>query len=190
MASQLVDEKGRFLNHAELVYRPGERKLVSRVFEALGCVAIETGGPYLVIQIDPGQGDFLNNVLYASEVSAEQWTFETLLQKQIGSSGELAAAYGAYEALRTAQPQRTTHFGIRMASAAELEQTLERIASLKDPELDGRLQLSGVFRPGDPGALSDALIQAFVRTDVCASGLISLGQHIELQAQLSSPARD
>ncbi len=95
MASQLVDEKGRFLNHAELVYRPGERKLVSRVFEALGCVAVETGGPYLVIQINPGQGDFLNNVLYASEVSAEQWTFETLLQQEIGSSRVLGAAFGA-----------------------------------------------------------------------------------------------
>ncbi len=121
---------------------------------------------------------------------SQKLKFETLLQNKIISSGELAAAYGAYESLRTAQPQRTTHFGIRMASAAELEQTLERIASLKDPELDGRLQLSGVFRPGDPGALSAALIQAFVRTDVCASGLISLGQHIELQAELSSPARD
>ncbi len=187
MASQLVDEKGRFLNHAELVYRPGERKLVPRVFEALGCIAVETGGPYLVIQIDPSQGDLINNVLYASEVSAEQWEFETLLQQELGRSREFAAAHRAYDSLRAAQPQRTTHFGIRMASVTELEQTLERVGSLKDPELEGRLEISGVFRPGDPGALSDALIQAFVRTDVCACGLISFGQLIELQAQLPSP---
>ena len=188
MASELVDEKGRLLNHAELVYRPGERKLVMRVFETLGCGVVETGGPYLVIQIDPGEGDFVNNVLYASEVTAEQWEFETLLQKQLGRGGELTAAHRAFDSLRSAQPQRTTHFGIRMASATELEETLERIDSLVGTELEGRLQLSAVFRPGDPGALSDALIQAFVRTDVCACGLISLGQHIELQAQLSSAA--
>ena len=82
--------------------------------------------------------------------------------------------------------QRTTHFGIRLASVEALEQLLARIRSLPDPELEGRLELAAVFRPGDPGALSDTLIQAFVRTDVCAAGLIRLGQHIELQANLAT----
>jgi hypothetical protein len=41
-----------------------------------------------------------------------------------------------------------------------------------------------VFRPGDPGSYTDMMTQAFVRTDVIASGLLAFGQHIELQWQV------
>jgi hypothetical protein len=186
MTSQLVDATGRLLNHVELVYRPGERKLVTKVFETLGCVVVETGGPFLVIQIQPGEQSFLDNVLYASEVTPAQWEFERVLLEQTETDGKLAAAYREFDALRSREPQRTTHFGIRLESVEALEQLLARIRSLPDPELEGRLQLAAVFRPGDPGALSDSLIQAFVRTDVCAAGLIRLGQHIELQVEIST----
>ena len=186
MTSQFVDATGRLLNHVELVYRPGERKLVTKVFETLGCVVVETGGPFLVIQIQPGEQSFLHNVLYASEVTPAQWEFERVLLEQTETDGKLAAAYREFDALRRREPQRTTHFGIRLESVEALEQLLARIRSLPDPELEGRLQLAAVFRPGDPGALSDSLIQAFVRTDVCAAGLIRLGQHIELQVEIAT----
>ena len=52
------------------------------------------------------------------------------------------------------------------------------------PDLVGRVTLSGVFRPGDPGSYTDTMTQAFVRTDVIASGLLAFGQHIELQWQV------
>jgi len=38
-------------------------------------------------------------------------------------------------------------------------------------------------RPGDEQSMTDDLIQAFVSTDVAFSGLATLGQAIELQAQ-------
>ena len=41
----------------------------------------------------------------------------------------------------------------------------------------------GFFRPGDPGSYTDFIMQSFIKTDVAASGLITFGQHIELQAQ-------
>ena len=44
--------------------------------------------------------------------------------------------------------------------------------------------MSGVFRPGDPGAYTDTMVQAFVRTDVVAAGLLAFGQHVELQYQI------
>ncbi len=50
--------------------------------------------------------------------------------------------------------------------------------------LAGRVSVSGVFRPGDPGSYTDTMAQAFVRTDVIASGLLTFGQHIELQWQV------
>ena len=184
MAPEVVDARGRLLNHVELVYRPGERKLAGRLFEQLGCSVLETGGPFLVIQVQPESGDVLNNVLYASEVTPEQWSFETRLREALAAGGPLGESFRGFEAERSRAPQRTTHFGIRMASAAQLEETLERLRTLRDPDLDGRLRICGVFRPGDPGSLSETLIQAFVQTDVCAAGLLALGQHIELQAQL------
>ena len=50
-----------------------------------------------------------------------------------------------------------------------------------DPDLRGRLRLSGVFHPSQPGAASPTLSQAFVFTDIISASLLLLGQHIELQ---------
>ena len=35
-----------------------------------------------------------------------------------------------------------------------------------------------------PGSYTDVMVQAFVKTDVVAAGLLALGQHVELQWQL------
>jgi hypothetical protein len=48
--------------------------------------------------------------------------------------------------------------------------------------MQGRFQVRAV-RPTDPEAMTPDLIQAFVYTDIIASGLFCLGQVIELQAQ-------
>ena len=53
------------------------------------------------------------------------------------------------------------------------------------PALAGRVSISGVFRPGDDGAQSATQTQAFVYTDVIASGILAFGQHIELQWETS-----
>ena len=38
-----------------------------------------------------------------------------------------------------------------------------------------------MFRPGDPGSVSDKVAQAFVSVDTFAAGLLTFPQHIELQ---------
>jgi hypothetical protein len=186
MARQLISGAGGLLNHVEMVYRPSERALVRRLFEALGCKVIETGGRFLVIHADPQAADprMLDNCLYASEVTPEQWRFEEALQRELGSRRELLESYQAFAAMTRRTPQHTTHFGIRLSSLARLEEILTSLESLRDEEplWRRRVEISGVFRPGDAESLSDTLVQAFVRTDVCAAGFISLGQHIELQA--------
>ena len=50
-----------------------------------------------------------------------------------------------------------------------------------EDDLSGRVALSGVYYPDEPGAYAPNMIQAFVKTDVVASGLLAFGQHIELQ---------
>jgi hypothetical protein len=169
-----------------MVYRPGARERVAKAFEMLGCRAIETGGRYLVIQIDEKAPSLLDNVLYASEVTAEQWSFEQVLADALESRDGLGPAQQTYASRFRREPQRTSHFGIRVGSATELDAILDAIGSMP-AAADGlcELEITGVFRPGDPGALSDSLIQAFVRTELCAAGLITLGQHIELQVDLS-----
>lgn len=170
------------LNHVELVYRPGERELAKRVFELLGCNPVDRGGTWFTSFVDADGADWCNNVLYASEVTPEQWAFEEALDAS-------SPARVAYLDRLTREPQRAFHFGIRLPDEATLEATCARITDAgnggSDGELAGRIRIAGVFRPGDPEAVADSMVQAFVWTDVIASGLLTLGQHIELQWQLS-----
>ena len=60
-----------------------------------------------------------------------------------------------------------------MPSEQAFDATVDRITNIDQvaPSLSGRVSLSGVFRPGDPGAQSRTQTQAFVYTDVVVSGL-------------------
>ena len=180
----------RQLNHVELVYRPGERALAGRVLELLGCRVIDSGGTFLSAFVDAGTNDYLNNALYASEVTPEQWELDRSLLEALDGDEGLGAAGRAYLDRLTQEPQRSFHFGIRYPELELLEATLAAIeaAGRDDPELAGRIGVSGVFRPGDDGAYTDLMVQAFVKTNVLASGLLALGQHVELQWHL--PARE
>jgi hypothetical protein len=175
----------RALNHVELVYAPGERPLARALFELLGFDVRDSGGPFLTAMIQTGQGDVANNALYASEVTPAQWALEQALRDGI-AGGVLEGPANEYLADLHAHPQRSCHFGIRYPTVDDHEATIDRIEHIGDhaPELVGRVALSGVFRPGDPGSYTDTMTQAFVRTDVIASGLLAFGQHIELQWQV------
>ncbi len=182
-AQGFANYKGRLLNHLEMVYRPGERHLVTKLFTALGCTVVDPGTTHLVISVGATDKFMLNNTLYASEVTEEQWRLESQLQKALEGESPLASAYAGYEEKFRRQPQLTSHFGIRYPSFDAVEKTLDHLQNGLDPELKGRVAIKGLFRPGDPGSMSDFIMQAFIKTDIAASGLITFGQHIELQAQ-------
>jgi len=61
---------------------------------------------------------------------------------------------------------------------------MERVYRPGERALAGRLALSAVCHPDDPGTYAPNMIQAFVRTDVVAAGLLAFGQHVELQWHL------
>jgi hypothetical protein len=181
-----VTDTAHRLNHVEMVYRPGERALAGRVFELLGMRVLDRGGTWMTALVDPAVADFSNNACYASEVTPEQWALEQTLARAIDhGDDELGLAARAYlERLRT-EPQRSFHFGIRFHARDDFEATLDRVRGAADhPELGGRVALSGVFHPDDPGAAAPNMIQAFVRTDVVAAGVLAFGQHVELQWHL------
>jgi hypothetical protein len=97
--------------------------------------------------------------------------------------GTLSGPVASYVDLVRRVPQRSFHFGLRYPDHQTLETVLEAVrdAGARDPELAGRVAVSGVFRPGEPGSYTDTMVQAFVCTDLVAAGLLALPQHVELQ---------
>jgi hypothetical protein len=179
-------ETTRRLNHVEMVYRPGERELATRVFELLGMRVVDNGGEWVFALIDPSVGDASNNACYASEVTPEQWTLEqSLTSVMANGDSEVGAAAQAYADKVQTEPQHSFHFGISYLERDDFDATLDRCrAAATDPELAGRVSLLGVYDPSEPGAYAPGMFQAFVRTDVVAGGLLALGQLIELQWHL------
>ena len=176
----------RHLNHVELLYRPGERDLAKRVFELLGFRVMDRGGTFFTAFVEPDESDFANNAVYASEVTEEQWALERALAAALEADGDVGVTARAYLDRLRNEPQRSFHFGVRYPSVEALDATLARIAGVgtSDPELAGRIAVSGVFRPGDAGSYTDTMVQAFARTDVVAAGILAFGQHVELQYQI------
>ncbi len=183
-------EPRRRLNHLEMMYRPGERALARRVFELLGMRVIDNGAEWLFANVDPAIGDVRNNACYASEMTPQQWALEQAITAQISAgeadpSGEIGPAAAEYLTRLRSEPQRAFHFGINIFDRDDFDATLDRVRDAgTDPELAGRLELLGVYHPDDPGTLAPGMIQAFVRTDVVAAGLVAFGQHVELQWHL------
>ena len=106
----------------------------------------------------------------------------------IDARGVGSAAVG-YLARLQAEPQRSFHFGIRLFDREDFDATIDRIrAAEADPDLAGRVALIGVYHPDEPGAYAKGMIQAFVRTDVVAAGVLAFGQHVELQWHLPRPS--
>lgn len=173
------------LNHVELVYAPGERALAHRFFELLGYSVIETDRKFLIAKLT-SDGNGVDNVLYASQVTEEQWALEQELAAALADGGPLAEGARPFRQRMQREPQTSSHFGFRIDDAGAYEQRLEAVAEAagNDPFLAGRVELSGVFRPGDPGSLTDMMIQAFVHTDIVASGLLAFGQFFEIQHHL------
>jgi hypothetical protein len=184
----LTEYRGRLLNHVELLYQRGERDLAVAFFEALGCRvvatdrAIETGSTILCVYPEPGECDIVNNVLYLSEVRDVQWELERALAAAVEHDAALADAVTAFRHKAATKPHGNPHFGLRYPSFASLEAVVDRLQHDLDPRLADRVSVC-VVRPLDSQSMTEALIQAFVATDLVTAGLFATGQLIELQAQ-------
>jgi hypothetical protein len=172
---------GRFLNHVALVYQPGERRLVGKLFGLLGCDVRDGNGAWLSGAVDCSEQDRSNNALFATEAAPEEQAFVQELAKAM-LQDDLATCREALDARRKRNPQQFSHFGIRM-SEREQGEVLARIEALDDPELEGRIEVR-VFRPGDPDSFTSRMIQAFVFTDLVSLGMMPPGILIELQVML------
>jgi hypothetical protein len=182
-------DQPRHLNHVEMVHAPGERHLAIRAFELLGGrLSVSAAGTPIGLDVASQLvGRFPHdNAIYVSEITPEQWEFEQALRDTLQENIRLRALHESYLANVRDQPQKSFHFGIRFETLEALGERVEAINQAgADPDLKGRMVVSGVYRPG---TYTTSMTQAFVWTDIVASGLLLTGQHIELQWRLPVPA--
>jgi hypothetical protein len=180
--------EGKGLNHVELLYQHGDRELAVELMEMLGCTAIdtpqvnETGSTYICIHPDEGDQDPVNNVIYLSEIRPPHRALEDALKATIAKEKELSEVVDAYRDRARTLPYGIPHFGLRFPNFDSIEPVLECLENCANPAIAERMSVMAL-RPGDDAALTSDLIQAFVYTDIVATGLFCLGQVIELQAQ-------
>ena len=165
------------LNHAEMVYGPGDREAARAFFETMGFEVSEFRGfPWLVITVDPQGGWGVDNVMYANESTPAQQNFEKALEQAAERDPELARTMGRYLTIRRTRPQFVFHFGASVPTREDWQERVERLqeASRSHPLLTDRIEMD-VYEPGVPGAVGP-LSQAFVYTDVVGVGPLPLSR--------------
>jgi hypothetical protein len=177
---------GAVLSHVEAVYRPGERRLAIDLFEALGCKTYDTGTPslsganYISVHPDPGVRG-MDDVLYLSEMTAEQSRLDAIVRQRAESDPELGAARADFRKLASERPFGLSHIAMRYPDYASLEKVLAGLEDRLTPEMKRR-SVVRVFRPGDAAEIVWESVQAFVYTDIAVTGCSAFGQVFELSA--------
>jgi hypothetical protein len=178
---------GRRLNHVEFAHRPGEGGLAVELFEALGCACevIDTPpyGQYVVVSLDGSPHG--ENDMFASEAEPEQLALEDAILRQIAADASgIAKAAEGFRRLQREKAFRATHFGLRMPSVAALDAVIAELGALAEGDLAGRLELGFTMeRTREEARATDTPTkQIWVWTDVISTGLLAVGQQMELQA--------
>lgn len=168
------------LNHAEMVYLPGEREAARAFWELLGFDVSEFG-PWLAVTPDPEVGPDPSNQMFCNEATPAQQTFENALAKLRTADADTTNALEHYLEVRRAHPQYSFHFGGTVPTHEFWSDRVDRVrkAKLDHPLLAGRVDVK-TLEPGEPGAIG-GLSQAFFHTDVLAAGTFALGLVFELQ---------
>ena len=176
----------RYLSHAELVHRPGERQLANDFLALLGIDLEDAmGGRFMMAVVDKESyvpQDF-ENFFGGSEVHSEQWAFEEALIEAIGEGGKLGERFADYQTRLDRDPTSGMHIGIHYPEIPEWEATVARLQGLEQafPDLKNRVRIASLTRPGDPGSFPP-LYQCFVWTDIISAGSLAIGQRWELSA--------
>ena len=171
------------ITHSECIYAPGDGDLVKELFVALGFAVTKVEPyPYIIAHVDPDVMDVMSNVIYASELTEMQQQFEKTLQETLAGSAEFREATDNWEKdFRDDRSGRST--SASSMPRESFQATIDRLREASGPgkPLEGRLLVTGVYFPGDEGSITETMAQGFVWTYVMASGILTFGQHLELQ---------
>jgi hypothetical protein len=169
------------LNHVEMIYRRGEKEHARAFFETMG-FGIENLVSWLVVKVDPEEGNGLDNVMYANEPTPAQQNLNDAFDRVVASDAEFKHALDRTRELAREWPYYNFHFGVALATHEEWEKRVERLreANRSHPLLKGRVELV-IMEPTTPRALS-AQSQCFIFTDILAAGgTFAQGLQFELQ---------
>jgi len=207
VAASLNVDARKTLGHVNLHYRnPEEGPLAARFMELLGFtkvldMEIPGGGRFYQFYVDSNASNNGDGILYLSPLPKSQRELIAVIHMalQVGTANEHPAV-GKIRAAHAKDPESDFHVGLLLDSLEALEATMLRLKDLaaNDPQLKGRLKvLVNRARPGTPevDARMDASplyrdvtrytygrngVQAFVETDILASGPLADGVVIEL----------
>ena len=129
------------------------------------CEAIEALFPWSLIVRKPHLvgyrlGDDLNRGALYLRPMAPARALLSALSRLRGSDAELS---GALDAMEAQDPDLGDHQGVRIASVEEWEERVGRACMLATDRPELEVTVVRVERPGDPGALTDYLYQAWIR---------------------------
>ncbi len=178
------------ITHSECIFAPGDEEAVKELFTTLGFAVTKVDPyPYVIAHVNPVKMDVMGNVLYASEMTPTQQVFEKTLRETLDTNPDFKTAAENWEQDFRDDPQRSVHFGFKYDSREEFEAVIERLREAGKPgkPLAGRVVVTGVYFPGDQGSITDTMAQGFVWTDVLASGILTFGQHLEMQWHIKVP---
>jgi hypothetical protein len=164
-----VSDAPLLLNHAEMIYRPGEAEHAKALFETIG-FGVSRWESWLHIHIDPVNSNGMDNVMYANQATPAQQSYEEAFVQALADDSRLAQTFQRNRELARAWPYYNFHFGAAIPTYADWQERVERLqeANRSHPLLKDRVELI-VIEPSTPRALS-ALSQAFVFTDILTSG--------------------
>ena len=144
-------------NHNNYCVPPEHVDGLSACIEALFPWTLIVRKPHLV---GYRLGDDLNRgALYLRPTPAARAVFDALARLR-RSDAELGRALAALEAQ---EADLTDHHGIRITSVEEWERRVARALELAQTRPELQVTVVRVERPGDPGAATDYLYQAWVR---------------------------
>jgi hypothetical protein len=193
-------DRPRSLGHVALAVGPGDGPAAAHLLELLGLQVTDNGpskmgDPWYTALVDPDTFEGLENLFFVVPVSEAQLRLEASLGEQLADTVELEDFLGS----KREQPESASHIALAFNDLDTLEEAVLAVLDAADEpplagrvnvrvfrarggydDVDERMAASDLFADADDVAFVERTVQVFVQTDIVSTGLLLLGQTIEL----------
>jgi hypothetical protein len=193
-------DRPRALGHVALAVGPGDGPAAAELLRLLGLDVTDngpskTGDPWYTAPVDRDTFVGLENLFFVVPVSEAQLRLEAAIGEQLADTDELADFLGS----KREQPESASHGALAFRDLDTLEEVVLGLLDAADEaplagrvhvrvfrarggydDVDERMAASELFADADDVAFVDRTVQVFVQTDIVSTGLLLLGQTIEL----------
>jgi hypothetical protein len=190
----------RTLGHVALAVGPGDGPAAAQLLGLLGLDVTDngpskTGEPWYTALVDADTFEGLENLFFVVPVSESQLRLEAAIGEGLAEKEELADFFAS----KRDQPESASHIALAFNDLGALEEAVLAVLDAADEpplagrvsvrvfrarggydDVDERMAASELFADADDVAFVERTVQVFVQTDVVSTGLLLLGQTIEL----------